>query len=128
MKKIFCIIITLAGCFSSLYSQTLLPEREAYITKVYYDGKAIKELTIETNNGEHFTISIPKKMALSIYSDKEIINKDKDLQPIEFGGKLSIRTKPFSELKDGSIEPQMIENTNRIDLINANVKVVLSKE
>lgn len=127
MKKMICIITFVFVCFSTVQSQTITDKNDPFITKVYYSGGTIKEVTITVSSGEIITLTVPKNISLSIYSDKEIISKDKDLNPVEFGGKLSIRTKPFSEMKDGSAGEQFVNAPNRIDLTDAKVKVVVKK-
>ena len=114
-------MLLVVGC-SSLKKDT------QYRSKCFFGGKNIRTVIVHSDNGLMLTtIDVPPSMELCIFSTIDTL-PNLQVMPVTVKGDLSIRTKPYSEIKPGDLAPQFAETSYRLDIKDAIATIDTTKK
>jgi hypothetical protein len=125
MKRVVSVGIASVACLTwsavAVEAQDALAKVPAYLASYYTMAPAAKELTISDKSGRVLSVlEVPADVAVSVHLvHGEPPPSFEDGQPVRFVGNISIRTRPRNEIVNGSLRPQMMDSSLRLDVSDA---------
>src|SRR5262245_62062934 len=127
MKQSIRVALALVGGLSLVslvvLDQSLRAQEPPFVASSYSSGPA--SVTISTRTGQILSVlNVPSEIELSVHlMAGEFTGPTDKMGPVTFIGDVSIRTRPRSELVDGSARAQMMKAPLRLDVQDALVVV-----